>query len=473
VRELRDQLLDAQSAMMRQADVGLLVLATGLPAAGRTETLAELIDWLDPKGVTTHAFRDPRRRDRDQSPHWRWWPAVPARGRISVVFGGWYEDLARRVLRRELSPAALRSATDRIREFEAFLAKERVVLAKLHFHLEHDEQRRRLKELAARPETAWRVTDEDRWLARRFAAVTRVARQIRALTDNTAGTWLVIDGTHEKRRARLAAQYILRRLQRIDRSARGPAPTGRAEPRPARAITLPTLAPRLALDADAYDLELERLQGRLAQLTREERFARRSLVLVFEGMDAAGKGGAIRRVTGALDPRQYRVEPTGAPTPTELGYPYLWRFVARQPEAGQVVIFDRSWYGRVLVERVCGYCTPADWRRAYGELVDFEADLARLGAIVSKFWLSVSFATQLKRLRERETDSVKRFKLDPRDWQNRRLWPQYQHAAAEMLKRTDRSAAPWHLVPADDKRYARLAVLRAIVTDLERGLGKV
>jgi polyphosphate kinase 2 (PPK2 family) len=236
-------------------------------------------------------------------------------------------------------------------------------------------------------------------------------------------------------------------------------------------IRFATRPPGDAPSDDEYDAELERLQGRLALLSRRKRFERHAVVAAFEGMDAAGKGGAIRRVTAALDARQFRVVPISAPTPEELARPYLWRFWFHLPPRGNYTIFDRSWYGRVLVERVRGFAKPPDWQRAYDEINEFERQLVEHRVIVAKFWLSVSREEQLARFAERDRNPLKRFKVDPEDWTNRKHWVAYQRAAQEMLARTDTAHAPWTLVPADDKRHERLAVLRALGDRIEAALG--
>jgi polyphosphate kinase 2 (PPK2 family) len=222
---------------------------------------------------------------------------------------------------------------------------------------------------------------------------------------------------------------------------------------------------------DEYDAELERLQGRLALLSRRKCFERHAVVAAFEGMDAAGKGGAIRRITAALDARQFRVVPISAPTPEELARPYLWRFWFQLPPRGHYTLFDRSWYGRVLVERVRGFAQAPDWQRAYDEINEFERQLAEHRVIVAKFWLAVSRDEQLERFAERDRNPLKRFKVDPEDWANRKHWAAYQRAAQDMVARTDTRHAPWTIVPADDKRRARLAVLRALGDRVEAVIG--
>ncbi len=224
------------------------------------------------------------------------------------------------------------------------------------------------------------------------------------------------------------------------------------------------------LTAKRYARELDKYQGRLARLTRRGRFAKRSLIMVFEGVDAAGKGGAIRRVTGALDARQYVTVPVAAPTEEERAYPYLWRFWRNVPRYGGITIFDRSWYGRVLVERVEGYCSVYDWMRAYDEINQFEEQLVRGDAVLVKFWLQISKAEQLRRFKAREHTLFKRFKITAEDWRNRKKWDAYEHAVCDMVDRTSTEIAPWTLVEAEDKYFARVKVLKTIAERLQRAL---
>jgi polyphosphate kinase 2 (PPK2 family) len=256
-----------------------------------------------------------------------------------------------------------------------------------------------------------------------------------------------------------------------------------AETEPPRAVAAPMvridldgrnvlseLALSLAMADKPYKDELARWQGRLSELVRDERFKSRSLVCAFEGADAAGKGGAIRRIAAAMDARQYQVTPVAEPTDEEKAQPHLWRFWRHLPRHGHVAIFDRTWYGRVLVERVEGFCTEADWLRAYGEINDFEHEMIDAGVIVVKFWLQISQAEQLKRFKEREKIAFKRFKITEEDWRNREKWGDYQQAICDMVERTSTGESPWTLVEANDKNYARVKILRTLCQRLEAAL---
>ena len=222
------------------------------------------------------------------------------------------------------------------------------------------------------------------------------------------------------------------------------------------------------LPKQKYESQLEKWQGRLNALSRKPKFKRLSVTILFEGPDAAGKGGAIRRITGALDARQYQGISIAAPTEEERAQPYLWRFWRHLPRRGRFTIYDRSWYGRVLVERVEGFCTEADWMRAYSEINDFEEQLVLNHTVFAKFWLQISKDEQLKRFKLREKTSFKRFKITAEDWRNRKKWDAYQIAADEMIQRTSTSVAPWTLVEANDKSYARIKVLKTLLQRIER-----
>jgi AMP-polyphosphate phosphotransferase len=469
---LRDRLLEAQFGLKRQRDRAVVMVVTGIPAAGRSEVVNELLGWLDPKLVTVYGFKAPNDVERERPPLWRYWRIMPPRGRIAILHAGWYQELLDEAVRlarasRRLPPA-LDRAVERIRQLERMLVADGVAVAKVHLHVAPGTQVKRLERLAADRTTRWRVAAEDRWMARHYRPVERAFEHCLEATDQRCAPWRLIDGTDRQHRALEVGRCLLRA---IDDPLPAVSDGRRAASSAARRIALTTRTRGVALTDDEYHRQLEELQGRLALLSRRRRFDRHAVVVAFEGMDAAGKGGAIRRVTAALDARQFRVVPVSAPTPEESARPYLWRFWFHLPPRGNYTVFDRSWYGRVLVERVRGLTPPRDWRRAYDEIVEFERQLAEHQVVVVKFWLAVGRATQLERFEKRDRDPLKRFKVDPEDWANREHWVAYQRAAHEMIARTDSSHAPWAVIPADDKRFARLAVLRTIADRVTTALG--
>jgi polyphosphate:AMP phosphotransferase len=292
-------------------------------------------------------------------------------------------------------------------------------------------------------------------------------------TSTAEAPWYVVEGTDERYRYLTVGKILLKAMRST--LAAKPVVRKRASAPPAPSVIdnvklIRDLDLSQKLDADDYSAELEKFQGRLAKLTRHKQFAKHSLILVFEGVDAAGKGGAIRRVTGALDARQYVTVPIAAPNDEERAHPYLWRFWKNVPPRGGITIFDRSWYGRVLVERVEGLCSVSDWMRAYGEINQFEEQLVEDGAVIVKVWLQISQKEQLARFKARERTSFKRFKITTEDWRNRKKWHAYERAVSDMVNRTSTEIAPWTLVEAEDKYFARIKVLKTIVGRLKDAL---
>src|SRR5690606_5268406 len=371
-------------------------------------------------------------------PHmWRFWRALPPRGKIGVMFNNWYYLPIRRRVERLSKRAEFDERLDEIRRFETMLAEEGVLLIKFWFHLSKDGQKKRLKALEKDPRTSWRVTGRDWHFYNQYDRHREAASQALRHTSTGAAPWFVVDGSDSRFRALFVGRTLLSALrkrlaagQRDWTSRQSAAPL----PPPMSAPNLLESLVRKDMGRKEYDRLLEPLQGRLALLTRDPAFARRSLVLVFEGQDAAGKGGAIRRVAAALDARQYRIVPIGAPTEEERAQPYLWRFWRHMPREGKVVMFDRSWYGRVLVERVEGFCSEPDWMRAYAEINDLEDQLVDEGAVVVKFWLAISKEEQLARFEARQAQPHKRFKITEEDWRNRDKWDNYAHAVCDMVE---------------------------------------
>lgn len=477
-KKLRADLLDAQYDLKELADFPVIVLINGLDGAGKGETVNLLNEWMDPRHIATHAFAAPSDEDKQRPPMWRFWRALPAKGQIGILFGNWYTDPIVRRASGKGKKAEFGQRIEDILRFERMLADEGALIIKYWFHLSEKGQEKRLKKLAASPRTAWRVTAHDWKLFKRYQPFVNTAEQTLRETGCAHAPWTIIDGSDENHRALAVGEHLLAAIQaRIKQYKAAQKTTAKplASKTAKQAVgasrnVLNTLDMSQSLSDKKYGRELEKWQGQLNLLSRHPRFRERSAVLVFEGMDAAGKGGAIRRVTAALDARQYHSIPVAAPTEDERAQPYLWRFWRHIPGHNQFAIFDRSWYGRVLVERVEGFCSESDWQRAYAEINDFERQLIDNGAIVSKFWLSVSADEQLRRFKEREQTRFKRFKITPDDWRNRDKWPLYETAVCDMVARTSTEIAPWQLIAANDKKHARIAILRTLCERIEAAL---
>lgn len=477
VDKLRADLLDAQYSLKENGSFAVLILVNGLDGAGKSETVNLLNAWMDPRHIETRAFGEPSDEAQQRPPMWRFWRELPPKGKIGIFFGNWYTaPIVERASgkRSKRSKAEIERNIADILHFEKMLADEGLLILKYWFHLSEKAQEKRLKKLAANPRTSWRISARDWKLYRRYRPFVDTAEHMLRETSTAHAPWTVIDGSDENYRALATGEHLLgelkRRLAVPHSRKRAPARARPTAPTLDGRNLLNTLDMRKRLGDRKYALELDKWQGRLNQLSRHPKFQERSAILVFEGMDASGKGGAIRRVTAALDARHYRTIPIAAPTEEALAQPYLWRFWRHLPGHGQFAIFDRSWYGRVLVERVEGYCSDADWQRAYGEINDFERQLVEHGGIVNKFWLSVSLDEQLHRFKAREHTRFKRFKITPDDWRNREKWPRYETAVCDMVERTSTDIAPWHLIAADDKQYARIAILKTLCESLENAL---
>ncbi len=470
---LREALLKAQLDLAAQKRFPVLVLVGGVEGAGKGEAVNKLLEWFDPRAVHVHAFGEPTDEERERPAMWRFWRGLPPRGRVGVFFGAWHtQPIVNRALGRTTEDGFENAIGDIVR-FERMLADEGVLLLKFWFHLTRKQQKRRFKDLSSDPRTAWRVTDLEWKYHRSYDDFVPTAEQFLQRTSTGDAPWFVIPGADEHYRNLLFGKTLLASMQ--ERLAQGapPVPVDRtpAFPEPVDAVNvINTIDLKKKLSKAKFEKELEHWQGRLALLSRHKRFKKTSVVLVFEGADAAGKGGAIRRITGALDARVYQGIPVAAPTEEERAQPYLWRFWRHMPGRGRFVMFDRSWYGRLLVERVEGFCSESDWMRGYSEIVDFEQQMVDHGYIILKFWLQISQKEQLRRFKERERTAWKRFKITPEDWRNREKWDAYQGAVCDMIDRTSTDAAPWKVIAAEDKNLARVTILKTLVEAIEARL---
>ena len=467
--DLRRDLLAAQYELLHQGGRAVLVLVHGGDGAGKGETVNLLNEWMDPRHLRTEAIGPGEHDGRPDV--WRFWQVLPPKGHVGILFGSWYTDpIADRVAHRD-DEDRFAHRLERIRQFERMLVAEGVVLLKLWFHLSKKATRERFKALQADPRTAWRVSRQDLQALRHFDARVRVAGDALRLTSTGEAPWHVIDGSDAAWRSMTAGRQVLDALRAA--LAAPPSPTPPALPAAEAEASSGLLAAQSyqrRMGHRRYESTLEELQGRLNGLMRRLGAGRRSLVVVFEGMDAAGKGGSLRRVVQAMDARQYRVVPIGPPNENERAQPYLWRFWRYIPRLGHATLFDRSWYGRVLVERVERLCAEPDWRRAYAEINDFEEQLVEAGAVVVKFWLAITPEEQLRRFEHRSETPHKVHKITPEDWRNRERWPDYERAVEDMVDRTSTRIAPWHVVASDNKRWTRLAVLRILCERLEQAV---
>ncbi|EHR69857.1 polyphosphate:AMP phosphotransferase [Burkholderiales bacterium JOSHI_001] len=470
---LRAALLNAQYDLNLDGRFPVLILIAGVEGAGKGETVNLLNEWMDPRHIRTTAFGAPSDEELERPPAWRFWRALPPKGRIGIFFGAWHTlPIVQRVM-GQIDEGEFASAIGDIQRLEKMLCDEGVLLLKYWFHISKDQQRKRLKALEKDPQTRWRVTDTDWSYFKLYDRFVSVCEPFVRQTSTAQAPWIVVPGVDPNFRALSVGRHLLAALRaRLDDKP--------ARTRPRKALPLPAhddqvnvlsaLVSKPPMPRAAYVKELQHWQGRLALASRHARFKRLSVVVVFEGNDGAGKGGAIRRVTQALDARLYDNIPVAAPSEEERAQPYLWRFWRRLPRRGRFAFFDRSWYGRVLVERVERLCSHADWMRAYGEINDFESALLRHQVVLVKFWLAIDKDEQYRRFKQREQVAFKRFKITAEDWRNREKWDAYTTAVCDMVDHTSTASAPWTLVEANDKYRARIQVLRTLCEAVEQAL---
>ena len=392
---------------------------------------------------------------------------------MAIIFGSWYSDpIVRRSFEKE-DEARFDQRLERIVEFERMLANEGVVLVKLWLHVSKKVQKKRLAQYAKDPLQKWRVSKRDWKFAARYDEFRKASEHALRKTSTGEAPWTIVEGTDERYRTLTVTRALLQTLEdrlagaaeKRDKPAKPPLP------KPRQKNVLRDLDLSSTIAKKEYDKKLLKAQGQVGTLARRLAKAGRSLVLVFEGQDAAGKGGNIRRITSVLDARYYDVNAVAAPTDEERARPYLWRFWRNVPRLGRVGIFDRSWYGRVLVERIEGFCSTADWQRAFAEINAFEDQLVESGSVLRKFWLQISAEEQLQRFKDRQQTPYKQYKITEEDWRNRNKWDGYEAAACEMFEKTSTEAAPWILVEGNDKEWARLKILREVAKALQEAVG--
>jgi polyphosphate:AMP phosphotransferase len=482
VPELRKELLDAQFDLAEQAKFPVIILVGGVDGAGRGETVNLLNEWMDSRFLMTHGMGEPSDEEMERPMMWRFWRALPPKGRIGIFLGSWYTwPILNRVM-GVTKLADLDQSLERAKSLEKMLTDEGALIIKFWLHLSKDMQEKRLKLLEKNPKTRWRVTKRDWDHYKRYNKFLTVNESVLRHTSTAEAPWIVIEGSDDRYRSLTVGKVILEALRK--RLSETSKKTEAKEAKVAKVRAAPllpsidklnileTLDLAQKLEKKKFESELEKYQGKLALLTQDPKFKDITVVAVFEGNDAAGKGGAIRRITSAVDARQYQVVPIAAPTEEERAQPYLWRFWRHVPRRGRITIFDRSWYGRVLVERVEKFCSEFDWMRAYGEINEFEAQLVRHQTVVVKFWLTISKEEQLRRFKAREKIGFKRFKITDEDWRNRDKWDAYEQAISDMVDRTSTEVAPWTLVEANDKNFARIKILKTLCQRIEAAMKK-
>ncbi|MFU0832736.1 MAG: Polyphosphate:AMP phosphotransferase [Oscillospiraceae bacterium] len=475
-KELRRQLSALQQQVLKQK-LPVIILFEGWGVSGKGDLISDLILNFDPRWCKVHSITNPTQLEKRKPVLWRYWNFIPKAGDLSVLDRSWYLDVSTARLEENVSTEELTRRLNSINTLERQLTDAGYLIIKFFVHISKKEQKERFQALAKNRNTQWRVSEQDWKRNRQYEKYRAAFDEMISYTNTTAAPWHLLSGTDRRAAALDVFRAVIARVTEALRHSSAGEPTARKPIWPGSYSFLPM--PKLAdvsldgtLSREEYQKRLKKQQKQLRQLHSELYLKKIPVILAFEGWDAAGKGGTIRRVAKALDPRGYQVIPIASPTPDEAARHYLWRFWKNLPRDGHVAIFDRTWYGRVLVERVEGFCTESEWRRAYREINEFEQELSDWGAVILKFWLQISKEEQLRRFQARQNNPEKQWKITDEDWRNRSKWDQYEICVNDMLKYTSTQNAPWHIISTQDKKFGRIQVLELITDAIEKKCGK-
>ncbi len=474
IEELMKQLSTLQQSCWEHK-LPIVVVLEGWAAAGKGALVKKIINYVDPRGFLVHPILQPSAQEENYPFLWRFWQKIPPVGLMGIFYHSWYIRLLEDRLFEKLPQGEVPLVMADINAFERQLGDQGVVIAKFWIHLSQKELKKRIKEYSEDELESWRVRREDWQQAKNYKEYSALAEEMITYTSTGIAPWILVEGDCQRwARVKVLSQLVAVITQALDRVQ---LPVSCPVNLPNQSQLLPSEPDFLAkvdlnskLDRDEYKVRLRQAQVELRKLQLEIFKKHLPVLVIFEGWDAAGKGGAIKRLTDTLDPRSYQVHAFAAPTEEEHRYHYLWRFWRKLPARGTIGIFDRTWYGRVLVERIEGFANEVEWRRAYQEINEFEAQLVHADYVIVKFWLHISPEEQLRRFEERQQNPFKQYKLTQEDWRNREKWDVYAVAVNQMVARTSTASAPWTVVPGDDKYYARVKIIETVIAAIKSKL---
>ena len=456
-----------QQLELKEAKIPVIVLIEGWAASGKGGLINELMKELDPRfyNVTTQkVIPEIESRLPFLSPYAE---MIPVNGKIMFYDSGWMEDVVRKYVRHEITNKQYKKRIQAVNIFERQLRDSGYIMVKLFLNISRKKQFERLSTLQEHVDTEWRVTEEDRMQYREYDLFRKEYQDFMKETGETV-KWDILDANKRREKIRDALRLITDRIEETLKKGRY---VGKPFKESFPLVEMPKLADvdlSHTISEEEYDKERKILQKRLSELHNIIYRKKIPVIICYEGWDAAGKGGNIRRLTYPLDPRGFDVIPVASPLPHELARHYLWRFWKKIPRTGHITIFDRTWYGRVMVERLEGFCSEDDWKRAYNEINEFETQLTDWGAVILKFWIHIDSDTQLARFNDRQNTPEKQWKITEEDWRNREKWDEYEEAVDEMIAKTSTESAPWHIIESNDKKYARIKALKIVMKEYKR-----
>ena len=471
--EIAERLAEAREKLailhlqVKEKKIPVMIVLEGWGASGKGSAVGKIIHNMDPRFYRVETLSKPSEEELRRPFLYRYFKRIPEAGRFSIYDGGWLDEISREYVSEKSDMKDYRERIESVRKFERTLTDNGYLLMKFFFHIGKDEQKKRFDELLSSKDTEWRVSKDDLWQNKHYDEYLSFYDTYMYDTNQPNAPWYIIDAENRKWAQLQLLEAINQGIETALMNNGYAAPILQNVYPIDQIPDLADISLDLTLTDEEYREELDKCQARLGELHNILYRKKIPVVIAYEGWDAAGKGGNIRRIADALDPRGYEVNPIASPEPHEKSRHYLWRFWTRLPKDGHIGIFDRTWYGRVMVERLEGFCSENDWRRAYNEINEFEHELVEWGAIVVKFWVQIDKDTQLERFTLRQNTPEKQWKITDEDWRNREKWDMYEDAINEMLKKTNTSYAPWHILESNDKKYARIKALKTLIKAIE------
>lgn len=456
--------------------IPVILIFEGWDAAGKGTLINRLILSLDPRGFTVHPINPPNEEEKLRPFLWRFWIKTPEKGRIALFDRSWYGKVMVERVDKIVKKKVWIKAYDEIKSFERQLTANGTIIIKFFLHIDKKEQKQRFKKLQKNRSTAWKVTKDDWKHHKQYKNYTDAIEEMLAKTDTEFAPWTIVEA-HDRRFAEVKVfktviDAIERKIHKLENSkaVKNSFEQSTIQVENISSSVLDNVDLSVSLTREEYDSALNKYQLRIREIEHEVYKKRLPVMIVYEGCDAAGKGGNIKRLVRGMDPRGYEVIPFAAPNDIELAHHYLWRFWKKIPKAGHIAIFDRSWYGRVLVERVEGFCSEEEAQRALREINEMEAHLVNYGTVLIKFWVHIDLDEQLRRFESRQNTPHKKWKITDEDWRNREKWDLYKSALDDMLFKTSTAYAPWTIVESNCKWYARIKALKTVVKGIEKQL---
>lgn len=460
----------------KELKIPLTIVFEGWDAAGKGTLINKLILPLDPRGFSVHPISAPNNEEKNRPFLWRFWTKTPANGTIAIFDRSWYGRVLVERIDKHIDKSEWKQAYNEIDAFERQLADGGNVIIKFFLHISKKEQKKRFKKIQANKSLAWKVAKEDWKHHKQYKEYLEAYEEMIQKTDTEFAPWIVVEASDTRYATVKIFTTVINTLEARINKIKQEVAAKKKENR--KIATLPKMNSSIldrvdiskSYEREEYQTLLKKYQKRIHEIEHEIYIKRIPVMIMYEGWDAAGKGGNIRRLTSPMDPRGYEVIPVAAPNDIEKAHHYLWRFWNEIPKAGHITIFDRTWYGRVLVERVEGFCSAVEWKRAYREINETEEQFTNFGGVILKFWIHISKEEQLARFEARQKDPNKQWKITDEDWRNREKWGEYKEAVDEMLFRTSTTFAPWTIVESNFKYYARIKVLKTVIDEVEKKL---